>query len=64
MRDLINAIMLDARAQAAFWQIHRNAGREEYFSPPLFMMPGVELPIVPRIAMPRIEGVARRFGRR
>lgn len=34
------------------------------YLPLLFRMPGVELPIVPRVALPRIEGAARRQARR
>jgi hypothetical protein len=46
------------------WQMHKNVGREEYFGAPLFAMPGVELPIVPRVAFPRIEGASRKDARR
>lgn len=59
---LANAIVGDAMREAAYWQFKRDHGAD--YAPPMFAMPGVELPIVPRIALPRIEGAARRFDRR
>ena len=59
---LMNQIVGEACRQAFRWQMHRTRGFD--FVPPLFAMGGVELPIVPRVALPRIEGAARREARR
>jgi hypothetical protein len=40
------------------WQMQFENGGE--FIPPLFRMPGVELPIVPRIGLPRIDEAPRK----
>jgi hypothetical protein len=58
----MNAIVGEACRQAIRWQMHRTLGFD--FVPPFFTMPGVELPIVPRVALPPIEGPARREARR
>ena len=58
-----NALVGKARMLANMWQFCEDKGMAS-FVPPLFAMPGVELPIVPRIAWPRIEGAARQSGRR
>jgi hypothetical protein len=57
-----NAIVGEARREAFRWECRDYCGVE--YIPPLFRMDGVELPIVPRIALPRIEGAARPQGRR
>lgn len=46
----VNAIVGEARFQALAWQ-----RKGKYYAPPLFRMPGVELPIVPRVALPRVD---------
>lgn len=58
-----NAIVGKACMLASMWQFCKDKGMAS-FVPPLFRMPGVELPVVPKIALPRIEGAARRDGRR
>lgn len=58
----MNAIVGEARRQADLWQVYFDLGREDYFAPPLFAMPGVELPIVPRV-VPRLPRVQPGFGR-
>ena len=50
----IDAIIGKARGLADIWQFCEDKGMAS-FVPPLFAMPGVELPIVPRIALPRIN---------
>ena len=58
----MNAIVGEACRQAIRWQMHRTLGFD--FVPPLFAMGGVELPIVPRVALPQSDGPARREARR
>ena len=58
----INQIVGEACREAFKWLCRREYGIE--YAPPLFLMPWVELPIVPRIAGPRIEGAPRREARR
>lgn len=50
-----DAIVGDAMREAFRWQMHKERSREDYFAPLLFAMPGVELPIVPRVASPMID---------
>jgi hypothetical protein len=57
-----NTIVGEAMREAFRWQCHQSRGSD--YSGPLFAMPGVELPIVPRVALPRVEGAARRQARR
>jgi hypothetical protein len=54
----IDEITDEACRQAFRWKMHKTRGFD--FVPPLFVMGGVELPIVPRIAPPRIESRARK----
>jgi hypothetical protein len=58
----MNAIVGEACRQAIRWQMHRTRGFD--FVPPLFAMGGVELPIVPRVALPQSDGPVRREARR
>ena len=58
----INAIVGEACRQAIRWQMHQTRGFD--YVPPLFAMGGMELPVVPRVAPPRIDGAARREARR
>lgn len=46
-----NAIIGQAMQFAAVWQ-----WRNGNYIPPLFRLPGVELPIVPRVELPRVDG--------
>ena len=55
-----NQIVAEACRVAFKWEMHRTRGFD--YVPPLFA--NAELPIVPRIAPPRIEGAVRRVGRR
>jgi hypothetical protein len=52
----INFILGEAGRQAFAWQMRQHRGLD--YVPPLFRS-GAELPIVPRIAPPRIEGSRR-----
>jgi hypothetical protein len=56
----VNALASECGRQAFVWLMYQHQGRE--YVPPLFR--NSELPIVPRLAMPRIEGAARREARR
>lgn len=56
----INALESECGRQVFVWQMHQHRGAE--YVPPLFR--GQECPVVPRIAMPRIEGAARKDARR
>lgn len=49
----------EACCQAFRWQMHQTRGFD--YVPPLFV--NAELPVVPRVALPRIEGAARKQGR-
>jgi hypothetical protein len=56
-----NGIIGEAKMHADIWQLQ---GREwPEYTPPLFRMPGVELPIVPRIAPRRLPRTDPGFGR-
>ena len=52
----------EAMRAAIRWQMHQTRGFD--YVPPLFAMGGMELPVVPRVAPPRIDGAARREARR
>lgn len=53
-----NSIVGKACMLANMWQFCDDRGMAS-FVPPLFRMRGVELPIMPRIAMPRIKDTKR-----
>lgn len=59
---LMDQIVGEACRQAIRWQMHYSRGFD--YVPPFFAMAGVELPVVPRVAPPQIEGAARREARR
>lgn len=53
----IDRIVGEACVEAFRWLVRHKFGID--YVPPIFRLPGVELPIVPRIAPPRIEGSRR-----
>ena len=53
----VNGIIAEAGRQAFVWQCKYNQHID--YAPPLFRLPGVELPVVPRIAPLRIEAWRR-----
>lgn len=58
----VNAIVGAAMFETTKWWLRQHIGIE--YVPPLFRLPGVEFPVVPRIAPPSIEGAGRRSMRR
>ena len=57
-----NAIVGEAMREAFKWKCRDNCGVE--YVPSLFLMPDAEPPVATRVGLPRIEGAARRDGRR
>lgn len=53
----VSELEAECGRQSFVWQMHQNCGAE--YLPPLFRGCDNELPIVPRIAPPRIEGQRR-----
>ena len=53
----VNGIVGEACRESFRWLCRREYGID--YAPPIFLMPGVELPVVPRIAGPRVCGTRK-----